>query len=103
MNAAGESIEHAGADNADAAKHTYHGTATALRDTKITAKVKTALREDDATEHSEIHVRTAAGVVTLRGQVASDAVAAHAGEVTQSTEGVREVNNRLRVAEMAAN
>jgi len=103
MDAAGQSMEHAGSDTADAAKDTYHGTATALRDTKITAKVKTALHEDEATEHGDIHVRTVAGVVTLRGRVGSDAVAARAERLAQSTEGVREVDNKLRTTNTASN
>ena len=62
MNAAGHSMKEAGSDTADATKHAYVGTATALRDTKITARVRSALHKESATEHSEIHVRTTAGV-----------------------------------------
>ncbi|HLW71046.1 MAG TPA: BON domain-containing protein [Candidatus Binataceae bacterium] len=102
MDAAGHSMERAGSDTATAAKDTYHGAATALTDTKITAKVKTALHEDEATEHGDIHVRTVAGVVTLRGRVASEAEAARAERLAQSTEGVREVDNKLHVTKTAS-
>ena len=98
MNSAGESIEQAGSDTATAAKHAYNGTATAIRDTKITAKVKTALHEDNATSNADIHVRTAAGVVTLRGKVASTDVAARAEQLAQNTEGVKEVDNKLTLS-----
>jgi len=98
MNAAGESMENAGSDAANAAKHAYHGTATAVRDTKITAKVKTALHEDSATEHSDIHVSTSAGLVTLKGEVDSPDAAARAEQVAHNTEGVKDVNNQLKVS-----
>jgi osmotically-inducible protein OsmY len=98
MNAAGESMENAGSDSVNAAKHAYKGTVTAIRDTKITAKVKTALHEDNATDHSEIHVSTSAGIVTLKGEVDSPDVAARAEQVAHNTEGVREVNNKLKVS-----
>jgi hyperosmotically inducible protein len=98
MNAAGESMEQAGSDTAKAAKQAYHGTATAVRDTKITAKVKTALLEDKATSHADIHVSTSAGVVTLRGEVASADAAARAEQLAQNTEGVKQVTNKLQVS-----
>jgi len=98
MNAAGESMERAGSDTATAAEQAYQGTATAVRDTKITAKVKTELLDDRATSHADIHVRTSAGVVTLEGDVASTDTAARAEQLAQNTEGVKEVNNKLKVS-----
>jgi hyperosmotically inducible periplasmic protein len=103
MDAAGHAMENAGSDTADAAKDTYHGAATAVHDTEITSKVKTALHEDKATEPGDIHVKTVAGVVTLRGQVPSDAVSARAQQVAESTDGVRGVKNELNVAATASN
>lgn len=98
MSAAGNSIEQAGSDTAASAKHAYRGMVTATRDTKITAKVKYALHEDPAAEHCDIHVRARAGIVTLKGRVPSSAVAARAKQLAQATEGVREVDNKLRVS-----
>jgi osmotically-inducible protein OsmY len=98
MNAAGESMEHAGSDTAKAAEQAYHGTATAVRDTKITAKVKAALHDDSAIGHADIHVSTSAGVVTLKGKVASSDAAARAEQLAQNTEGVKEVHNKLQVS-----
>src|ERR1700674_3066900 len=69
MHGAGEAAEQAGSDTLNAAKHLGEGTATAMRDTKINAKVKVALHEDKVTEDSDIHVDTVAGVVTLSGHV----------------------------------
>ena len=71
---------------------------TALKDTDITAKVKYALHENDATSGNDIHVSTANGVVTLSGQVNKRHAATEAVKLTKSTEGVREVVNQLEVA-----
>jgi hyperosmotically inducible protein len=69
----------------------------ALKDTDITAKVKYALHENDATSGSDIHVTTANGVVTLTGQVAKRREAREAIKVSKQTEGVRQVVNQLEV------
>jgi hyperosmotically inducible periplasmic protein len=102
MGVAGHSMKQAGSDTADATKHAYEGTATALSDTKITAKVKSALHKKSITEHSEIHVRTTGGIVTLTGRVPSSAIAARAERVTQSTAGVSKVDNKLIVSRTSA-
>jgi hyperosmotically inducible periplasmic protein len=98
MNTAGQSMKQAGSDTAAAAQDVYHGTATVVHDTAITAKVKAALHGDRTTEHSQIHVTTAAGIVTLRGKVPSADVANRAEELAQSTKGVKEVKNELKVS-----
>ena len=98
MQQAGEAAEQAGSDTLNAVKHVGKGTATALRDTKITTKVRVALHEDKVTEDSDIHVDTVAGVVTLSGHVPSPDAAARAEQLARQTEGVREVNNKLRVS-----
>ena len=81
-------------DASQAAKKTV----TALSDLKTTTKVKTALMGDKLTERSHIHVSTAAGVVTLSGNVLSPDVAARAEELAEQTEGVKEVVNKLKVS-----
>jgi osmotically-inducible protein OsmY len=102
MRAAGDEIKGAGADTAAAATDAYHGTKRAVKDTTITAEVKAAL-EKDKLPASAIHVRTSAGVVTLRGNVPSPDMAAQAVQVAQQTNGVKSVNNRLMVANSATN
>jgi osmotically-inducible protein OsmY len=97
MKAAGESMEKAGADTAEGAEHAYHGAATALRDSKITLKVTGALHGDSTTQNADIEVRTTAGIVTLKGNVNSIDIATQAGQLAQNTEGVKDVNNQLKV------
>ena len=102
MHRAGESAENAAVDTGQAIKHAYHGTVTAVSDTAITAKVKTALHENKVTKNADIHVHTVAGVVTLQGTVPSADMAEAAQQVAQQTSGVKEVRNELTMAPTAA-
>jgi BON domain len=78
------------------ASHATEKTVRALRDLKTTAKVKAALLGDELTAHYHIHVSTAAGVVTLSGNVVSPDVAARAEQLAKQTEDVKEVVNNLK-------
>jgi hyperosmotically inducible periplasmic protein len=97
MHEAGQQMENAGSDTGAAAKDAYHGTERAVKDTTITAEVKTALARDKAVKSSGIHVDTIAGVVTLKGRVASPEMAEHAAQAAEQTNGVKSVNNQLMV------
>jgi Flp pilus assembly secretin CpaC len=79
--------------------HAGEKTVTTLHDLKTTAKVKAALLGDELTMQSHIHVRTAAGVVTLSGNVLSPYVAARAEQLAKQTEGVKEVVNNLKLSQ----
>jgi hyperosmotically inducible protein len=94
---ASQSMHEAGESTENALSHAWHGTKTAFKDTDVTAKVKTALHGDKLTKGADIHVTTVAGVVTLRGTVPSEQVAARAASVTRETTGVKGVKNRLRI------
>ena len=98
MHKAGESMENAASSTGHVIKDTYHGTVTALTDTKITAKVKHALHEAELTERGDIDVDTVAGVVTLNGRARSAKVAARATRVAEGVEGVKAVKNNLLIA-----
>ena len=101
MRRAGDSAENAASDTGQAIKHAYNGTATAISDTAITAKVKTALHENKVTKDAGIHVKTVAGIVTLKGMVPSADVASTAQQLAQATKGVKEVRNELTMAPTA--
>lgn len=102
MHRAGESAKNAASDTGQAVKHAYHGTVTALSDTAVTAKVKTALHENKTTKGADIHVDTVAGVVTLKGSVPTADISATAQQVAQQTSGVKEVRNELTMARTLA-
>jgi len=97
MDQAGAKIEQAGSDTAAAAKDAYGGTERAVKDTAITAEVKTALARDGEVRSSLIHVDTIAGVVTLKGSVPSPEMARHAMQLAEQVSGVQSVNNHLMV------
>lgn len=98
MSQAGQDMKSAGSDTVSAAKNVGQGAETAVKDTTITAKIKKSLHSDDATKGQKIHVTTTAGVVTLKGKVASQAAASRAVELAQGTEGVKSVDNELAVS-----
>jgi hyperosmotically inducible periplasmic protein len=97
MHRAGQDIEGAGSDTWHAAKNAGEGTATAVRDTDVTAKVKMALHRDGVTKKADIHVSTTAGVVTLSGTANSSEIVARAEKIAEATKGVRSVNSRVAV------
>ena len=101
MKAAGREMKDAGADTMAAAKDTYHGSERAVKDTTITAEVKTALKRDPQVKSAEIHVMTSGGIVTLKGNVPSPDLAAHAAQVAEQSKGVKSVDNQLMVANSA--
>ena len=102
MHEAGQEMKSAGTETWHAAENAGKGTVTAVRDTSITAKVKETLYKDEATKGEDIHVSTTAGIVTLKGNVSSQAAATRAQEVTQGTKGVKSVNNELAVSGSSA-
>jgi hyperosmotically inducible periplasmic protein len=97
---ASSDMKSAGSSAADAATEAYHGTARAVKDTAITAKVKTALHDDRITKGTDIHVDTVAGVVTLSGTAPSAEVAQRAMELAQQTSGVHNVKNAITLAQV---
>jgi len=98
MHDAGQQMKAAGSNVANAAKSAGEGTETAVKDTTITAKVKKDLHGDANTKGQKIHVSTVAGIVTLKGKVASEDVSKRAAEIAQGVDGVKSVNNELAVS-----
>ena len=96
--AAGTSMHQAGEDTEGAAKNAYQGTVRALDDTTITTKVKAAFASGKGIDSNDIHVSTTAGVVTLGGHVQNSYMASRVEEIARNTNGVRGVNNDLRVS-----
>jgi len=94
---ASEQMHKAGHSSENAVSEAWHGTKRAVKDTAITAKVKTALHENKDTSGADIHVDTVAGVVTLSGSAPSATVSQRAEEVAQQTKGVRSVKNIITI------
>ena len=88
---AGEVARKAG----DVAKDGAQEAGRVLSDGALTAKVKTALLADEGVPGSRIEVDSAAGVVTLSGQLADQAQIDRAIGIARNIEGVERVDNRL--------
>jgi osmotically-inducible protein OsmY len=71
-------------------------------DATITARVKYALLANDSTEGLSIDVDTHRGAVTLSGDVDSRQIAEVAERLAETEEGVRSVDNNLKVNEAVA-
>jgi osmotically-inducible protein OsmY len=72
---------------------------TALDDTTITARVKAALAGDPDVSASRIDVDVDKGRVTLTGTAHSSKEARRAKDLAQRVDGVKSVDNNIRVAE----
>lgn len=69
----------------------------AFSDTEITGSVKTKLLADDMVKGLRIDVDTRDGVVTLTGEVKSQAEKDQALKLARETEGVKSVTDRMTV------
>ncbi len=83
-------------------KEAATSTGNAVKDSWLTMKVHSLFVPEDALEGSDIDVDTKAGVVTLTGTVVSDAAKARAVAVAKGADGVKSVNDQLRVVPLAA-
>jgi hyperosmotically inducible protein len=86
-----------GVENNLQIKQASQTTGGAIDDSSITAKVKSALIDSDATKAGDIKVETRGGVVQLSGFVSNQAQKDAATKVAQSVTGVKAVNNGLGI------
>lgn len=89
----GDKVDHATAEM----RETGAEIGDAIDDATITARVKSALVADPTLSALEIDVDTAAGVVTLTGDVDTASALERATTLARETEGVVSVENRLVV------
>ncbi|HXW08806.1 MAG TPA: BON domain-containing protein [Vicinamibacterales bacterium] len=69
----------------------------AVAEGSLTAKIKSKMALDDLVKASAIDVDTTDGVVTLSGTVSSEAERQRAVQLARETQGVRSVQDRLRI------
>ncbi len=93
----GQKMDRATDKMAATTENAANKTATAIDDTAITTKVKSAMIADPMLKALQINVDTKNGVVTLAGAVDSQAMKDKATEVTQAVSGVKSVDNNLTV------
>lgn len=73
-------------------------TGNAVTDSWITMKIHSQFIPEDALEDSDIDVTTNNGVVTLTGTVPTPAGKQRAVAIAKATDGVKSVNDKLRVS-----
>ena len=80
---------------ASTAKH--EGTGEYIDDSVITTKVKAAIFGEPSLKSAEINVETFKGVVQLSGFVSSSSDISKAAELARGVQGVKSVDNDMRV------
>lgn len=68
-----------------------------VTDTTITTKVKAKFLEDKTVSATDIHVKTVNGVVRLTGSAKSKDESSKAAEIARSVDGVKSVQNSIKV------
>jgi hyperosmotically inducible protein len=72
-------------------------TGNVITDSWITMKIHSQFIPEDVLEGSDIDVDTNAGVVALKGTVPTEAARARAIALAKATDGVKSVNDQLRI------
>ena len=96
-----QQAQSAGQEVKQETKQAAHKTGNAITDSWITMKVHSQFVPENVLENSDIDVETKAGVVTLMGTVPTAAGKSRAAAIAKATDGVKSVNDRLRVASEA--
>jgi len=93
-----QQAQSAGQEVKQETKQAAHKTGNAITDSWITMKVHSQFVPENVLENSDIDVETKAGVVTLMGTAPTAAAKSRAVAIAKATDGVKSVNDRLRVA-----
>lgn len=93
--------EHARAER-ERAKQSNETVGSSIDDAWLHTKIVSKLMANSTTPERKINVDVNNNVVTLRGTVENPQQKAEAERVARETEGVRQVNNQLKVAAAAA-
>jgi hyperosmotically inducible protein len=91
----GQKIDRAADKMAATTKEATAKTVNAADDTAVTTKVKAALFAEPGLKTLQINVDTRDAIVTLEGTVDSDTLRQRAVQIASSTNGVRQVVDKL--------
>jgi len=94
---AGEKVDQMSDKAGDKMEHAQDKAGAAIDDAAITTKVKTAIAGESALTALQINVDTVSGVVTLNGEVDSQANSDKAAAVATGVSDVKSVENKLTV------
>lgn len=96
-NSAGQQMKEGAQHMGQGMKQAGADVGQATSDSLITTKIKSKLAADQGLTTFKIHVKTENGVVTLSGTVDSAEKKAMAGKTASDTDGVKAVNNDIKV------
>jgi hyperosmotically inducible protein len=94
---AGAAAREAGATARDKTAQAADATMRAIEDGRLTTKIKAKMALDDSVKALDLNVDTRDGVVTVTGQVRSEAERQRALALARETAGVAKVVDQLRV------
>lgn len=92
LSVASPSMGEAASSTGEAVMATGDAAAQAVSDTWITTKVKSLLLADSEAKGFEVSVETKDGVVTLKGELTTQAAVDHVKALAMEVEGVKSVN-----------
>lgn len=92
-----ETARERGAEIGEKAADVFNKIDREIGDGALTVKIKSKMALDDLVSARRIDVDTTRGVVTVRGEVASEPEHQRAIQLAKETNGVREVVDRLEV------
>ena len=94
---AGDAARQAGATARDKTAQAADATLRAIEDGRLTTKIKAKMALDDSVKALDLNVDTKDGVVTVMGEVRSEAERQRALALARETAGVTKVIDQLRV------
>ena len=94
---AGDAARQAGATARDKTAQAADATMRAIEDGRLTTKIKAKMALDDTVNALDLNVDTKDGVVTVMGEVRSEAERQRALALARETAGVAKVIDQLRV------
>src|SRR5687768_10062872 len=94
---AGAAARQAGSTARDKTAQAADATMRAIEDGRLTTKIKAKMALDDSVKALDLNVDTKDGVVTVTGQVTSEAERQRALALARETAGVSRVIDQLRV------
>jgi hyperosmotically inducible protein len=94
---AGTAARQAGATARDKTAQAADATVRALEDGRLTAKIKAKMALDDSVKALDLNIDTKDGVVTVKGEVRSQAERQRALALARETDGVSQVVDQLRI------
>lgn len=95
--AGSQSAREIGADVRDKTAQAADATMRAIEDGRLTSKIKAKMALDDSVKALALDVDTTGSVVTVRGEVRSEAERQRALALARETDGVKQVIDQIRV------